>query len=372
MSASDRPTGNRREFLTGRVVRKEVEWVGEQIADQIEECETTSLPAAGPSVRLGTTAMATDFVVMMNPGPADQVMVASDVLEEVHRLEEEMTVYKPEGELYRLNRNSKPGHSQQVTPRLFDVIQQSIKNAEATGGAYDPTSGPLIELWRKSRQDNRIPTQKEINVCLRHCGYSHVTLAPESTAVTFDVPGLELNLGGIGKGFALDQLADGLGEREQSDWLMHGGKSSLLASGSHHSLGGWPVGVRNPLFPKERMATILLRNQGMSTSGAGIQFFRHEGKRYGHILDPRTGIPAENVLSVTVLAPTAAAADALSTAFFVMGLEKTREYCDTYTDIGVLLIPPPKQGRRLQVHTFNLPEQTLFLNDYSERIDETP
>ncbi|MBD3672444.1 MAG: FAD:protein FMN transferase [Planctomycetaceae bacterium] len=371
MSDESRPTGNRREFLTGRAVRKEVEWVGEQIADEILENADSLPPAAGPSVRLGTTAMAADFVIMMNPGPAEQVMNASDVLEEVHQLEQEMTVYKSDGELFQLNQSAEPKIAQEVSPRLFEVVRDALEVAHKTEGAYDPTSGPLIDLWRLARRENRVPTDQEINDCLKHCGHHHVSLDAESTTVAFHVPHLQLNLGGIGKGFALDVLGEGLLEREETNWMMHGGKSSLLAHGSHHSLEGWPVGVRNPLFPKERLATILLRNQGMSTSGAGVQFFRHEGKRYGHILDPRTGIPAENVLSVTVLAPSAAVADALSTAFFVMGLEKTREYCDNFPDIGVLLIPPPKQGRRLQVHTFNLPDQTLFLSDHSEQIDET-
>lgn len=370
MSDDNRPTGNRREFLTGSAVRKEVEWVGEQIADQIDEATENLPPAAGPSVRLGTTAMAADFVIMMNPGPAEQVMAASDVLEEVHHLEREMTVYKTDGELFQLNQRATPNLAQEVSPRLFEVIQHSLQIAANTDGAYDPTSGPLIDLWRRARQDSRIPTNDELQTILDQCGYSKLTVDESSQSVMYRAPNLELNLGGIGKGFALDELAKGLIDRNQEDWLMHGGKSSLLAHGSHQSLGGWPVGVRNPLFPKERLATILLRNQGMSTSGAGIQFFRHEGKRYGHILDPRTGLPAENVLSVTVLAPSAALADALSTAFFVMGLEKTREYCDNYPDIGVLLIPPPRQGRRLQVHTFNLPGQTLFLSDHNEQIDE--
>ena len=101
-----------------------------------------------------------------------------------------------------------------------------------------------------------------------------------------------------------------------------------------------------------------------------MQFFRHEGKRYGHLLDPRTGWPAEDVLSVTVLAPTAAEADALSTAFFVLGLENTREYCDTHRNVTVLFSPPPKTGKRLTVHAFNLPPQTLHLDSDHELIDE--
>jgi thiamine biosynthesis lipoprotein len=371
MSHSERPTGDRREFLTGGVIRKEVEWYGSRLADELNEAMGSTAPVSGPTVRLGTRAMATEFVVLMNPGPPEQVLVASDVLEEIHALEQEMTVYQDDGELAQLNRAAQQGDSQQVTARLFEVLSQSLAIAADTGGAYDPTSGPLIKLWQQARAEGRIPTDGELESALNQTGYQHVALGTEGCRVRYERAGLELNLGGIGKGFALDCLASELRERERSDWLMHGGKSSLLASGEHHDLDGWPVGVRNPLFPKERLATILLRNCGMSTSGAGVQFFRHEGKRYGHILDPRTGLPAEDVLSVTVLAPTAALADALSTAFFVMGLEKTRDYCDNHAEIGVLLIPPPRSGRRLKVHTFNLPGQTLFLSDDNELIDES-
>lgn len=369
MTNESRPVGNRREFLTGRAVRKEVEWVGDKIADSIAEAAENLPPASGPSVRLGTTAMAADFVIMMNPGPPEQVLVASEVLEEIHSLEQEMTVYKDDGELYLLNQSAKPGTPQQISPRLYEVIELSLSIARQTEGAYDPTSAPLIDLWKRSRQEAEIPIDEQIETTLQRCGYQHIETDESSCSLSYNVEGLELNLGGIGKGFALDCLGQHLHEREQSNWLMHGGKSSLFASGTHHRLEGWPVGVRNPLFPKERMATLLLKNQGMSTSGAGIQFFRHEGKRYGHILDPRTGMPAENVLSVTVLAPTAAAADALSTAFFVMGLEKTRQYCDNHPEIGVLLVPPPETGRQLKVHTFNLPQQTLFLSDHNNQID---
>ncbi|MDG2389490.1 MAG: FAD:protein FMN transferase [Planctomycetaceae bacterium] len=371
MTDDSRPTGSRREFLTGRAVRKEVEWVGDQIADTIADAVCDLPPSAGPSVRLGTTAMAADFVIMMNPGPADQVLVASDVLQEIHQLEQEMTVYKSDGELYLLNQLAKSGASQAVSPRLHEVIQLSIQIAEQTHGAYDPTSGPLIDLWKSARQEGEIPTVEQIESTLRKCGYQHLLLDQSTKTLSYGVDGLELNLGGIGKGYAIDCLGHQLKTRSQTNWLMHGGKSSLFAAGQHHQSGGWPVGVRNPLFPNERLATLMLRNQGMSTSGAGIQFFRHQGKRYGHLLDPRTGLPAENVLSVTVLAPTAAEADALSTAFFVMGLEKTGEYCDTHPEIGVMLVPPPQAGRRLKVHTFNLPQQTLFLSEDDNQIDES-
>ncbi|MCH7988965.1 MAG: FAD:protein FMN transferase, partial [Planctomycetes bacterium] len=150
------------------------------------------------------------------------------------------------------------------------------------------------------------------------------------------------------------------------DWLFHGGHSSILARGDHNGCGGWPVGIRNPLFPKQRLATILLKDCALSSSGSGVQHFRHAGKRYGHILDPRTGRPVEGMLSVTVLAPTAAEADALSTAFFVIGVEKTLKHCDNRDDISVLLIPPPRRGRTLEPVVCGMPDGVLFFTPDDE------
>ena len=109
------------------------------------------------------------------------------------------------------------------------------------------------------------------------------------------------------------------------------------------------------------MSTILLKDCGMSSSGSGVQYFRHGGKRYGHILDPRSGWPVESMLSVTVLAPTAALADALSTAFFVVGLEKAAQYCHNETGVSALLIPPPAHGRRLEPVNIGMDDDILFL-----------
>ncbi|MGH7201675.1 MAG: FAD:protein FMN transferase, partial [Planctomycetaceae bacterium] len=198
--------------------------------------------------------------------------------------------------------------------------------------------------------------------CLERTGIEHVQFAHDKSTIRFDRPGVELNLGGIGKGYALDRVSEFLHERGLGDWLIHGGYSSILVRGDHNGLGGWPVGLKNPLFPKQRWATLLLRDEAVSTSGSGVQHFRHEGKRYGHILDPRTGRPVERMLSATVLAPTAAEADALSTAFFVMGVENARRYCDNREQIKAVLIPPP-HGRRLEPVLCNLGADGLFIED---------
>ena len=180
-------------------------------------------------------------------------------------------------------------------------------------------------------------------------------------SVQFDRSGVELNLGGIGKGHALDQSADQLLASGLEHWLLHGGQSSLLARGEHNGLAGWPVGIGNPLFTGKRLGTILLCDRAMATSGSNIQYFRHQGKKYGHILDPRTGWPIETMLSVTVLADTAAEADALSTALYVMGVEKAKAYCDN-EGLGAILIPYPN-GRQLEPIVIGVPDEWLFLDE---------
>ena len=123
----------------------------------------------------------------------------------------------------------------------------------------------------------------------------------------------------------------------------------------------WEVGIRDPAHSKRRLGTVRLNDRSLGTSGTQFQSFRHQGRRYGHILNPRTGWPAEGVLSATVVAPTAALADALSTAFFVLGPEKSLEYCRSHPDIGAVLICPNPHGGGIEVHVGGLTSDILTL-----------
>jgi thiamine biosynthesis lipoprotein len=118
--------------------------------------------------------------------------------------------------------------------------------------------------------------------------------------------------------------------------------------------GGWVIGIGHPLRPERRLAELLVRNRAAGTSGAAFQFFRHAGKRYGHILDPRTGVPAEGVFSVTVLAPSATLADALSTAFYVMGFDAAVGYCERHSEVGFLMLLPAESGSAVELATCGL------------------
>lgn len=355
-----RPESSRRDFLTGRAAQRALRQQGDLLADALSPgTEPRPAPQAQDTVRLETRAMACTWSVIMNPGPPRQVMVASDALDRVHAVEHQLTVYRDDSEMARINRLA--AETPQTLPAdLFEFITHCRDLWADTAGAFDPAMGALIQLWRSARKSNRVPDQAEVSTALAATGLQHVHLNASQSTIAYDTPGIQLDFGAIGKGYAIDQalahlLAEGL-----TDCLIHGGHSSLAAHGAHGGHAGWPVGIKNPLFTEQRYATLLLRDQAMSTSGSNVQFFRHHGKRYGHILDPRTGWPAQGLLSVTVVAPQAADADALSTAFYVMGLDKARRYCDDHPQVGAILIPPPARGRTLEPIVCNLPEEQLF------------
>ncbi|QDT64436.1 FAD:protein FMN transferase [Calycomorphotria hydatis] len=361
------PETNRRHFLTGEALRQEAERTQEALADAVLS-EVEEDPTAGPTIRLSTRAMACEFSAIMNPGPASQVMHASDALDLIHLLEQKMTVYREDADLAVLNRD-KPREPTPIDAELFEVLNLAREISEQTDGAFDPSSAAQIQLWNDCRNGNRLPTEHELANVLDRTGMWHFELSKENNSIAYLRDDVELNLGGIGKGFALDKAAEHLEQQEIEGFLLHGGHSSILARGTNGTNDGWPVGIGNPLFTSKRFGTLILRDQAMSTSGSNLQFFRHAGKRYGHILDPRTAQPAEGLLSAVVLAPSAAMADALSTAFFVLGLEKSVAFCDTHMSVSALLIPYPRRGGRLEFVNCGIPDEKLFLDE--EQIETT-
>lgn len=352
----------RREFLSGQALRDEIDRAGTELADEIREPESPRVPRARDTIRLGKVAMACDFDVILNPSVSPPLAAASAALDLVDRLEDQMTVYRPHSELSLINARAAE-EAMPVEPQLFDLLCRAEKISAETEAGFDPTSGPLVALWRKCKQEGRIPTEQELAAARELVGFQHVSFHVERQTIRYDRRGVELNLGSIGKGYALDRAAEVLNAAEIDDWMLHGGHSSILARGGHAGWDGWPVGIRNPLFPEHRLATLLLKNRGMSTSGSGVQSFRVGGKRYGHLLDPRDGWPVEHTLSVTVLAPTAAEADALSTAFFVLGVEKTQAYCHNHSEISALIIPPPSRGKKLSPINCGIPKDEIFYED---------
>jgi FAD:protein FMN transferase len=355
---TDPAPSNRRDFLTGRAVRAELRCAGDQLTDDL--IASPLIPARGPTLLLRSVAMACDFDVMLNPdGAPQQLEAASEALDRVHELEQLLSVYREDAALARLNRTAADS-AIEVDPELFMLLRRAEQISVNTAGAFDPAAGAIVSLWRGCRLEGRIPTGTEIEGTLAATGLDHVRFDDARGTVQLDRAGVALNLGAIGKGYAVDRAGEVLTQRGVPNWLVHGGRSSVRAQGVHAGHDGWPVGLRNPLLPDKPFATLLLKDAALSTSGTAVQWFRHHGKRYGHILDPRTGWPVETMLSVSVIAPDAALADALSTAFFVLGVEKALDSCDNFPLVGAIFFPPPKHGRRLEPVVHNVPADRLF------------
>lgn len=354
------PAANRRAFLSGKALRQQVEHAGGIVADALAE---TVVPSRGPTILLRTQAMATDFDVLLNPGgPTDQVAMASDALDEVAALEQKLSVYRDDSDLSQLNHTAADGPVR-VDSELYRLLRRAEEIYAKTDGAFDPATGSLIQLWRDCRRDGRLPSEAEAAAASQCSGVRHIRFDDAAESIAFNHPGVAFNLGAIGKGYAVDVVGNRLLNGGVTDWLVHGGKSSVLAHGAHAGHDGWPIGLRNPLLPDRPYLTLLLKDAAISTSGTAVQWFRVGDKRYGHILDPRSGWPVDTMLSVSVVAPDAALADALSTAFFVLGVEKALSACDNFMNTGAILFPYPQDGRTLAPVFHNIDPDRIFRSE---------
>src|SRR4051794_21236490 len=258
-------------------------------------------------------AMACEFSVTFPGEMQNAVDAGCAALDEVERLENLLSAFREDSEISRLNRGGGP-----VDREVYALLRWAVRLSEATGGAFDAATGALVKLWR----GGRVPSSEDLAAALSRCGSRHVRFHDGS--VEFLRHGIEFNLGAIGKGFAIDSALRRIRARRA---LMQGGQSSIAA------VGEWTVAIGHPPF-----AQVQLQNQALGTSAATNQFFVAGGRTYGHILDPRTGWPARRVLSASAIAPTATEADALSTAFYVMGPVGTRRFCAANPRFGAVLL----------------------------------
>jgi thiamine biosynthesis lipoprotein len=355
MSATPRST--RREFLQGKAA-------ADALVHSVDDCASLeALPHLAPEsylLQLSRRAMACKFEIFLNAGQYPRATEAAlSALDLVDRLEDQLSVYREHSEVSRLNRRAAQ-EAVSVEAGLFVLLEQAVRIFNDTQGAYDITAAPLSNVWGFTRRAGSVPAPDALAKAAARVGSQYLELDGRSASVRFLCPGLEINLGSIGKGYALDRCAELLVAEGINDFLLHGGNSSVLARGAHASLlpeQGWSVGVRDPLRPDHRLGQLQVKDRALATSGSGTQYFVHGGRRYGHILDPRSGWPAEGILSASVLAPTAAEADALSTAFYVMGPELAREYCTRHPQLAAIILCPGARQGSLEQHVIGLDEQ---------------
>jgi len=300
--------------------------------------------------KLARRAMGTRFEFLLC-GDAEGYLrsVAEEALDEVERLDEQLSVYNPTSEVSDINAHA-AYEPVRVEPRLFKLLERAARLTAETDGAFDITVAPLVRCWGFLDGGKHVPSRAEIEKALRLVGMHNVELSPSDRTVRFAREGVAIDLGGIGKGYAIKCAAEIVREHGIGSALLHGGTSTIYAIGSPPDAEAWSVGIVNPLSPgepKERLAVVHLKDRALSVSSWTGKSVEAAGRRCGHILDPRTGRPAQGVLSAAVIGPSPTETDALSTAFCVLGEEKARAYCEKKPDIGVTLVIETEEKPRL-------------------------
>jgi thiamine biosynthesis lipoprotein len=318
---------------------------------------------AGYWLHLSRAAMACKFEITLPDELSHHLDAANAALDVIDALEAQLTIFRDSSELSAINRDAAAAPVV-CEPQLFNLLRLCEGLHRQTDGAFDITSTPLSKVWGFLRRQGRLPTADEIAAARANVGMTKVSLDPEVKTVRFSQPGVSLNLGGIGKGYALDRIASDIYTAGVDTALLTAGASSVRAVGAGPDGAGYRVGVRDPFNHRRRYGTITLRNNALGVSGAGEQFFDCEGRRYGHIIDPRSGWPVEGRALVAVTAPTATLADALATAFFVTGPAAAERYIQQHPDVGVVVLDMPLPGRR--------PEPLVLGRNTQWRVNRAP
>jgi thiamine biosynthesis lipoprotein len=293
-------------------------------------------------VHLGRSAMACRFEITLPSELDHHLDAAHAALDAVDRLEDQLSIFRDSSELSFINREASC-RPVPVEERLFALLLQCQELHRVTGGAFDITTTPLSKVWGFLRREGRLPSDEELAAARALVGMQQVTLDPAAGTVHLAAPGVALNLGSIGKGYALDQVAGGLRDGGVTTALLTAGASSVLALGAGPDGQGYLVGLRDPGDHQQRLGTVRLSDAALGVSGVGEQFFTVGERRLGHIIDPRSGWPVEGRATCAVIAPTAALADALATAFFVGGRAVAERYVKDHPQVSVLLIDAPGQ-----------------------------
>jgi thiamine biosynthesis lipoprotein len=280
-------------------------------------------------------AMACRFEVTLASQDAGCVPAARAALDTIDGLEERLSLFREHSELSELNRRA-ASEAVRVDQPLFDLLSLCNEIHRNTHGAFDITSTPLSRCWGFLQRQGQLPSNDAIADAMSTVGFNRVHLDAAARSIRFERSGVELNLGAIGKGYALDRVGCGLRGAGVRHALLSAGRSSLLALGGRN--GGWLVEIASARS-EGPLAHVVLRDAAIGTSGSGEQFVVVDDVRYGHVLDPRSGWPATGVLSATVVSSSAAVADALSTAFLIGGIGLAHEYCASHPDVLALITP---------------------------------
>ncbi len=300
-----------------------------------------SVPACrrDPPVRESRLAMGTILSLELGPSePNRAARIIERCWTETDRLEKIFSRYDPDSELNRINRQAGLT-AVELSPEMGEVLSRALEISRLTGGAFDITVGPLMDVWGFfPRREGRTPAREEIESALSRVGWEKIKLDRSARTVRFLAPKLEIDLGALAKGYVVDRLASLLTAAGVKEALIDAG-GDIYALGRHPEGRGWRIGVEHPRQEGEILAVLELADRAVATSGDYRNYFISHRLRYSHIIDPRSGEPARTgVVESTVLAPDCLTADALATALFVLGPERGLETLESEEKCEGLLI----------------------------------
>lgn len=275
-----------------------------------------------PTVTLACNAMATRFELVLHGSNEAALRAAGEeALAEVNRLENQLSLYRPGSEIAQLN--ARAAHEPvRVSPEVFALLQHAARLSTETDGAFDITIAPLVRCWGFMHQNGHVPTEAEIAAARAVVGMQHVLFDPAERTICFALPGVMLDLGAIGKGYAIERGAELLREAGVTSALFHGGTSTACAIGQPPDAEHWQVALPSHASAESTAAlppTLRLRDESVSVSAIWGRSFVAEGKLFGHVIDPRLGQPVTGAVLSVVILPSATETDALSTALLTLG-----------------------------------------------------
>ncbi len=295
--------------------------------------------------------MATRFELILYGQSEPQLRAAGEeALEEIARLEAQLSLYQPTSELSGVNARAASGPVE-VTPALFRLLQRARQLSEQTQGAFDITVAPLIRCWGFLGGTGQLPEPSAVEAASELVGMQHVILDEAACTVQFDRPDVMLDLGSIGKGYAVDQAIRILRDNGIESALLHGGTSSIYALGTPPDAEAWAIAIQRPFEPEfdHYLAQIALRDNGLSVSAPHGKWFTAGGRRYGHVIDPRTGWPAGRSLLAAIVLPSATDGDALSTGLLTLGPDWLPRLLELHPNAEALVATEDEDGE-LQIN----------------------
>lgn len=318
------------------------------------------MSATPEPVTLARHAMATRFEIVLHGGnPVALRAAGEEALDEIDRIEAQLSLYRDTSEIAHINARA-AREPVRVTPPVFRLLEQARRLSEETGGAFDITIAPLVRCWGFMGGTGQMPSPKAVAAAREKIGWHLVELDPANFTVRFAREGVMLDLGAIGKGHAIERAAEILRDDGVTSAILHGGTSTVHAIGCPPEGDAWKVAIERPVedsaTPPPLLAAVPLKDESLSVSAVWGRSFQSGDKTYGHVIDPRTGQPAEAALLAAVVLPSATETDALSTALLTLGDAGLHRIAALRTGSRCLVVS--RQSGQMKVESAGIEYQT--------------